>query len=46
MQFALRVLALYWNDKVIRYGLYTWLAGCHIALYTVVIILMKKVVRE
>ncbi|KIM33152.1 hypothetical protein M408DRAFT_19495 [Serendipita vermifera MAFF 305830] len=41
---ALRVLALYKNSRKVRIALFSWLAACHITLYTIVFISMARFV--
>lgn len=41
---ALRVLALYKNNKIVRLGLYTYLAACHITLLIITALTMKNFV--
>ncbi|PVF95291.1 hypothetical protein CPB86DRAFT_776284 [Serendipita vermifera] len=41
---ALRVLALYKNDRRVRIGLFTWLAVCHTTLWVMVAVSMYRFV--
>lgn len=41
---ALRVLALYKNSEIVRLGLYTYLAACHITLLVITTMTMKQFV--